>query len=772
MSSHAPERSEPPEQPNAVDIEAVEAVEAQLPDDLDRLFRERLRPGETIRYSVETDLRPEGRFGNGFVIATDQRLYALSPDDSGPESWLEVPLETIERLETREYQGAAALLAVTPERALPLARFTKGRLDDIHKFQRAVKPLLIAGVDSEEHPEWGGGHKKDICEKCGQAIPHWFAGVCPNCLDKKQLIGRLLLRVQGYWAWISVGLILMLAMMAMDLVQPILTKYLIDDVLPSARHPKGDLPLLWTLLSLIVGLALAGTIINGVRGYLMAWLGEKVTLDLRNELYRHIQSLSLAFYDSKQTGWIMDRVGNDTGNLQDFLTDAVQDFIRDAVQVVLITFILFKMNTRLAAATLLPLPFITWISYIFIRRTHKMYHLMWRRRSRLSQLLSDVVPGVRVVKAFAQEDREKERYESRSQDYMNASLTVAKFSNMVWPTVGFMGSLGFVVVWGYGGYLAVIGDGVTAGTLFAFMAYYWRFQGPLQNLSRMTQRVQRAATSAQRVFEVLDTQPSVAEPTVPKQMPPIHGSVEFRDVVFGYEEHNPVLKGVSFTVAPGEMIGLVGPSGAGKSTTINLISRFYDVNDGAILVDGIDIRDVDIHSLRSQIGVVLQEPYLFHGTIAENIAYGNPDAEMEEIMSAAKAANAHEFVIKAPEGYDTMVGERGARLSGGERQRISIARAILKNPRILILDEATSSVDTETEAQIREAIDRLVKNRTTFAIAHRFSTLRNADRLVVLDQGKLVEVGTHEELMAKDDGLFHRLTTIQSEMSQIVAVGG
>lgn len=752
----------------------MDSPPVQLPEGLEAQLAQRWQPGESVLHFVEVDMHPDGSFGTGYLLATGERLYACSWDGSRASVWHEVPLETVEKIEVRDYHGVATIDAVTSERSIRLSRFTKARLDDLHRFRRAVKALLPGDTDEKT---WDGGgwgeRKKDTCEQCGKPIPGRFAGVCPSCVDKRKVLSRLLSRAKPYAGWVSLGLLMMLLITAADLVQPILTKILFDQVLPNQADSDGNLPLLWQILGVIVVLSATTTVLSGLRGYLMAWLGEKVTLDLRNELYSHIQTLSLSFYDSKQTGWIMDRVSNDTGNLQDFMTDAVQEFIRDFFQIILITIIMFRMSPHLAAATLLPLPFITFLGYRFMRRTHKMYHLMWRRRARLTSLLSDVVPGVRVVKAFAQEDRERQRYVERSQDMMDANLSVAKYSNMVWPTMGFLGGLGFAVVWGYGGYLAVTGAGdVTAGTIVAFMGYFWRFQGPLQHLSRMTQRVQRAATSAQRVFEVLDTQPSVPEPAQPKPMPPISGAVEFRDVVFGYEPHNPVLKGVSFTVAPGEMIGLVGPSGAGKSTTINLISRFYDVNDGAILIDGVDIRDVEIQSLRSQIGVVLQEPFLFHGSISENISYGNPNASLEQIMEAAKAANAHEFIMRMPDGYDTMVGERGARLSGGERQRISIARAILKDPRILILDEATSSVDTETEAQIREAIDRLVKNRTTFAIAHRFSTLRNADRLVVMEHGLVKEVGTHEELMAKEGGLFRRLTEVQSELSRIVAVGG
>jgi ATP-binding cassette subfamily B protein len=443
------------------------------------------------------------------------------------------------------------------------------------------------------------------------------------------------------------------------------------------------------------------------------------------------------------------------------------------LSLVVIAILMFSLNPSLAMLSLLPAPIILVMSAMHMRRTHKLYHRQWRRRSRVFALLANVIPGVRVVKAFAQEDRERGRFARRSEEYMRTSVDTYRTQRGFTFSTMFLMSLSYMAIWGYGGYLVVIGaPGATVGTLMAFMTFVMRFYNPLQNLARMSQQIQRAATSAQRVFEVLDAQPDVAELPHAKQMPPIRGTVEFKNVTFGYEPHTPVLKDLSFKVEPGEMIGLVGPSGAGKSTTINLICRFYDVTEGAIEIDGVDLRDVTLRGLRDQIGVVLQEPFLFHGTVAENIAYGNPSASREKIIEAARAANAHEFIMRFPDGYDTMVGERGQRLSGGERQRISIARAILKNPRLLILDEATASVDTETEEQIRQAIDRLVAGRTTFAIAHRFSTLQQADRLIVLDNGRLVEMGTHEELLAIEDGLFRRLCEKQAQMSRLVAVGG
>jgi ATP-binding cassette subfamily B protein len=585
---------------------------------------------------------------------------------------------------------------------------------------------------------------------------------------------RLLQRLRPYWVPAVTAFSLSLIGSGMDLAQAPLQRLLVDDVLPrhagvsleQRLHGLGMLFLL--LLCLRAGMALLGA----ARTFIMSAVGEQLTYDLRRDVYDHLQNLSLSYYDQKDTGWIMDRITSDTGNLQQFMTDGFQRTVLNIVTCVVIIIMMLAMNWHLAALSLLPAPLVVLMSSRFMVRTRRLYHWNWRRRTAVFSLLSNVIPGVRVVRAFAQEPREQDRFRRRSATYRDASITVARIFAGFNRSTGFVIALSSLIIWGYGGYLVIMGaPGASVGVLVAFMTLVGRFYSPLQDLTQLSRQIQQASTSAQRVFEVLDTQPDLTDAPDAKPMPPIEGRVTFRDVTFSYDDRNPVLKNVSFSVEPGEMIGLVGPSGAGKSTTINLLCRFYDVSEGAVEIDGIDVRDVQLRSLREQIGIVLQEPFLFHGTIAENIAYGCPEATLEAIIEAARAANAHEFIIRLPDGYETMVGERGARLSGGERQRISIARAILKDPRILIFDEATASVDTETEQKIREAIDRLVAGRTTFAIAHRFSTLRNADRIIVLEKGRLAEIGTHEELMA-GDGLFRRLCEMQSEVSRAMAVGG
>ena len=515
---------------------------------------------------------------------------------------------------------------------------------------------------------------------------------------------------------------------------------------------------------------------NFLRLRLMSFVGERIATQLRDELYQHLQKLSLNFYHQRSTGSIISRVTSDTDRLWDFITFGIIEFIISLLTLIGVAIALFLQDVSLASLVVIPLPLMLYLFYRHSSRMQGMFLRIWRKWSALTAVLSDVIPGVRVVKAFAQEDHEIERFSGRNKAVREEAFRIHRTWTRFWPSMVMLMHLCSMIVWAIGAprvleFVQTGGQsGMPLGVFIAFSGYMWMFWGPLQHIGMMTRTFNRAITSASRVFEILDTTPTIVTKKDAVKLSRLQGKIKFRDVTFSYDGIRNVLKTVSFDVEPGEMIGLVGPSGSGKSTLVNLICRFYDVAEGSITVDGTDVRELDLHSLRKQIGVVLQEPYLFHGTIAENIAYGQPEATLDNIIEASRAANAHEFICSFPDAYDSVVGERGLTLSGGERQRISIARAILNKPRLLILDEATSSVDTETEKKIQEAMQRLVAGRTTFAIAHRLSTLSSANRLFVMENGKLVEQGTHQQLLEKEEGVYAKLHKTQAELQALIAV--
>ena len=742
-----------------------------------------LAPEEEVHLSISTDIKLDGLYGPAWLLATEKRLLAFSPNGGGPPEIVDLPLAEIESLEIQDLYGSGALKVRTQSTGRTVALFSKTLNAQFASLPDQLEELVRQARPDDERTITRGrldrAYIKRRCERCGQVIPRRM-GVCPGCLESRKLLSRFLSYSLPYWPLAVTSLSILLIGTFIGLTPPLLLRTLIDDVmkpvadgnldtvsLPLIGHatPSGALAWLVVLLLLI---NVSRNILSAVRSYLLARLGEQITFDMRRQVYHHLHRLSLNFYNDRDTGRIMASVTQDVGRLQDFLSDGLQETIRNILTILIICSILFYLNASLAAYVLLPTPLIVFITIRFGQRLHRTYRNLWRRWAGLSALLADVIPGVRVVKAFAQEHREIDKFEKRSQDLLQGELRAARTRSLFSPLMSFLTSLGTLIIWWVGGN-EVLGQTMTLGAFVAFTGYMWQFYGPVESLCRLNHRFQRAATSAERVFEGLDSQPDVDDAPGAKTMPAIEGRVEFRDVTFAYEPGKPVIHDLSFTIEPGEMIGLAGHSGAGKSTLINLICRFYEVDGGSILIDGHEIREVQLRSLRDQIGVVLQDPFLFNGSVADNIAYGKPEATLGEVDGAAKAANAHDFICALADGYDSIVGERAVRLSGGERQRLSIARAVLRNPRILILDEATASMDTETEAQIQEALQRLIKGRTTFAIAHRLSTLRNANRLFIIDKGKLTEMGTHDELIELD-GIYARLVRMQTEMNRIRVV--
>ena len=556
------------------------------------------------------------------------------------------------------------------------------------------------------------------------------------------------------------GFILMLISTAATLVPPYLTIPLMDKVLiPYQNGAPIDIKLVTLLLLGLLGSALLAWGLGWARTYILALVSERIGADLRTITYEHLLKLSLEYFGGKRTGDLMSRIGSESDRICVFLSLHLLDFATDVLMIIMTAAILISINTKLALVTLLPLPIIAWMIHIVRDKLRTGFEKIDRVWSEVSNVLADTIPGIRVVKAFAQEKREATRFKIANQHNLAVNDRINKIWSLFSPSVTLLTEIGLLMVWAFGIW-QVSHNEISVGVLTAFLAYISRFYTRLDSMSRIVSVTQKAASGAKRIFDILDHVSSVPEATNPVHLEKVTGNIELRDVGFRYGNRS-VIRHLNLTIQPGEMIGLVGHSGSGKSTLVNLMCRFYDVSTGAINLDGVNIRSLPISEYRRNIGLVLQEPFLFFGTIADNIAYGKPEASRAEIVAAARAAHAHEFILRLPHGYDSMVGERGQGLSGGERQRISIARALLIDPRILILDEATASVDTETEKEIQKALDNLVHGRTTIAIAHRLSTLHKANRLVVLDQGQIVEVGHHDELMARE-GAYYRLYQAQA----------
>ncbi|HIE52610.1 MAG TPA: ABC transporter ATP-binding protein [Armatimonadetes bacterium] len=563
--------------------------------------------------------------------------------------------------------------------------------------------------------------------------------------------------LRPYWGAVVIGTIAVTLTTMLGKAPPLLTRRLLDHVLvPAVKRvwtPESYALAMhetWQLLGLLLAIGAATALLSSLRLYTLHRAGEGFVMDLRVRLYEHLQRLSLSYYESRQTGDIMARVSGDVGAMQNLLTHASDTLISDVLNLVITIGIMLYLSWRLTLVALLPVPVLVVSIYFFARIIRPLYRQIRDRLGDINARLQDNLSGIRVIKGFTREGFEAQRFAQDNREYYDLSIRGIRLWTRFFPAMQFVQGLGGLSVLGYGAYLMLQPKPtVSVGDLFAFTMYVGQFYHPIGSLFRIYNTVLQAFSAGERVLEVLDEMPEVQDAPEAVDLPPLRGHVRFENVSFRYPTGDQVLSNINLEAKPGEMVALVGRSGAGKSTIINLIPRFYDPTEGRVLIDGYDLRAVTQRSLRRQIAMVLQDTFLFNGTVKENIRYGRLEATDEEIVEAAKVANAHEFIIELPEGYDTEIGERGVKLSGGQKQRLSIARAVLANPRILILDEATSMVDTESEILIQQALAELMKGRTTFVIAHRLSTIKRADKIVALENGRIVEQGRHEELLAR-----------------------
>ncbi len=698
---------------------------------------------------------------DGLCVITDKNIYSIE------ESKL-ISTVTFDECDEFTYRAYIGLVSIEYTVNGQSHILCKSDMASSEKYSKLVKKLNAIKL-SGQIPEYNGEGER-LCPKCSSPYPK-NSSVCMKCVDKKAMFKRVWAMTKPYRLSLFIAVILFFAATAINLLSAVVNRNLVNNFIDNqtaaelAKNDPGQIIGAYLLvIASMIGVYLLTHIVSIVRNLLMMQVGTKLIINLRKTVFEKIQQMSLAMVSRKTSGELIKRITSDTANLEGFIIGQLPNLLQQVLLLVGIGTILFIYDPLLAALIVLPVPFVALAVRQFNRYTHKIYHKQWNAESKSSSILFDILSGIRVVKSFGTEQKEEKRYDDAILDERNISIKNELTYNMINPIISFVLNIGSFFLLYYTGNKILNGE-MLLGDAAMFSTFVTMIYGPINWLASLPRMLTRAYMSMVKVFDVLDEETDVADRENAVEID-IKGDITMENVSFGYDEGGDVLKGVTLDIKHGEMIGIVGRSGVGKSTLINLVMRLYDVTSGSIKIDGVDLRDISQHSLRSQIGVVLQETFLFSGTVYDNIAYAKPNCTKTEVIEAAKAAGAHSFIIKLPYGYNTKVGEKGHTLSGGERQRVAIARALLHDPRILILDEATSALDTETEKSIQETLQKLTKDRTTIAIAHRLSTLRNADRLVVLDKGTVAEVGSHEELLKKQ-GIYYGLVMAQRQMSKI-----
>lgn len=722
---------------------------------------------------------PEPRVFGGYFERRKRRSRFMQQKEAGRtlEKHLQFSYENIQELKVENRISGGAFVLLSGGLESFICAFSGGYMRDNARFAHILNKLIkkeeIAPDDLKEP------HEEKRCPKCGMLYPEKDRAVCPRCMDKKSLFLRMLGYFKPYKLRIALFFACVVLETVMNLFVPLLSGTLFYDVvsrneetLSSLGLPAGEFVLAVVIIALAILVSrLLQSGFTIIKGRIVGHIVPMAVYDIKTGLYNSVQRLSVGFFAKRQTGALMTRISEDANEVMSFFIDGLPYMFTNILFMISSLLIMLSMSVRLTLLSVMTLPLLFFISF-------KMQPVLWRyngRRHRtrrsLNSVINDNLTGARVVKAFGREQAENQRFYKISKKVQRAEMDLVNYDNLFYIVYASVEQFAIVSVWLFGAGM-VLGDApvLDYGILVTFISYVTSLAERLDFFSYIFRWWAASMNSAQRIFEILDASPEVVESALPVCLPQVRGEIELKNVSFSYEPNKPVLSNISFKARPGCMLGIVGHSGAGKSTIVNLISRLYDPQEGEVLLDGVNVKELSFAQLHKSIALVSQETYIFRGTVAENIAYARPEAGMREIIEAAAAGSAHDFIMKLPDGYNTVIGGGGRSLSGGERQRISIARAILADPRVLILDEATASLDTQTERRIQAAIDALVKGRTTIAIAHRLSTLRNADNLIVIENGRITEQGTHMEL-ARQKGTYYKLLQLQSKALALRGIG-